>query len=167
MKVSIRKNIFETNSSSVHAICIANDPKNLIFPSKVTIRGGEFGWMPSDLNTTEEKISYIYTALNLIEDEWWRESHYLQRLKNILDSHDIPYKFEKDPEYDNYEDYYIDHESECLPFIEEIFEDGNEDKLERFLFNPDSIIITGNDNNEEDYPIVTKKFDGEVFWKYN
>lgn len=43
MKKVIRRGVFETNSSSVHAISISN-AGNLVYPKFVYFEEGEFGW---------------------------------------------------------------------------------------------------------------------------
>ena len=41
--ISIRQGLFETNSSSVHALVIPKDAA-VHFPSKVVLSGGEYRW---------------------------------------------------------------------------------------------------------------------------
>ena len=58
MKKQIRRGVFETNSSSVHAICISksNEYKT---QDNVDFIYGRFGWSPETLYTPEEKASYL------------------------------------------------------------------------------------------------------------
>ena len=64
----IRKNTFETNSSSCHSISLAGDDKQFVFDTMlpdqfgvVTINGGEFGWEWIKFNDVETKASYAAT----------------------------------------------------------------------------------------------------------
>ena len=61
----IRKNVFETNSSSTHSICIAKDME-LIIPTSIHFEFGEFGWEVDTLSSVYEKASYLYTGLHEI-----------------------------------------------------------------------------------------------------
>lgn len=59
----VRQNVFETNSSSTHSICVT---KNNILDNKVDeiyFRLDEFGWEYSILSTVDEKAAYLYTGL--------------------------------------------------------------------------------------------------------
>lgn len=44
MKRQIRKSVFETNSSSTHAICITKKKDNYKLPDHIDFEFGEFGW---------------------------------------------------------------------------------------------------------------------------
>lgn len=64
--LQIRKNVFETNSSSTHSLVISNKERsynyNLPVESGVlTIPFGEFGWGPELLVEPIEKLSYLVT----------------------------------------------------------------------------------------------------------
>lgn len=64
MKRQIRRNCFETNSSSTHAICITKrkiDKDNL--PSKVEFKHDEFGWEFEVYEDVLTKASYLYQAI--------------------------------------------------------------------------------------------------------
>lgn len=67
MKITIRNSVWETNSSSVHAIAI---PKKSIridepgkFSSFVYFNHGEFGWGHELYDDINNKASYLYQAL--------------------------------------------------------------------------------------------------------
>ena len=60
MKTQIRKNIFETNSSSTHAVSIFRG-SNYSIPEKIVIRPGEFGWECETFSDPESKLAYLYT----------------------------------------------------------------------------------------------------------
>lgn len=129
-----RLSVFETNSSSVHSICISRKPYKL--PDKVYFTLGEYGWD----NAYPDPASYLYTALVSMELE-----HYIDELKDILDSHGVAYSFEELSDDASPWDYYIDHCGELRKMIFDLFMD--EDRLLRYLFSPETFIHTGNDND--------------------
>lgn len=64
--LQIRKNVFETNSSSTHSLVISNKERSYDYTLPVedgvlTIPFGEFGWGPDILSTPIEKLSYLIT----------------------------------------------------------------------------------------------------------
>ena len=55
---TIRKGIFETNSSSTHALVISNnDVMNIESP--LVFRFGEFGWEFEEYSCPEDRASYL------------------------------------------------------------------------------------------------------------
>jgi hypothetical protein len=156
----IRQNVFETNSSSTHSICIANDTK-LIIPKTLEFRFGEFGWESDTLNSIEDKASYLYTGLmdnNRKED--------IDKIIKILEDLEINIIVEK-PIYETNQytnsdgkitSYtygknigFVDHSNNLYLFLNAVCE--NEDTLMNYLFSPLSFIITGNDNDDTDVSI--------------
>lgn len=141
--MKIRKGTFETNSSSTHSIAISKEKVNI--PKGTTIRFdiGEYGWAEGEYGFP----SYMYTAL-LCEND----TESIEKLKSILDSWGVKYKF-ANPKWEHYGDYkyldngYIDHEGEAYSIMIEILND--EDLLARALFG-DSTVYTGNDNSSEE-----------------
>ena len=153
---SIRKNVFETNSSSTHSLCITSN--NLLDEKQnfVLFQLGEFGWEHDKLSSVEEKASYLYTGImynNLDE-------RLLPKLKEILDKNEIKYEFESDDS----DFYYIDHAEELDDFLKDICNDEN--KLMRFLFSSESFILTGNDNSSLSVDINVD-YDHEEYYKGN
>lgn len=67
MKVTIRENVWETNSSSVHAIAIPkkNIDKDQVIAYNYTIKfkHGEFGWEHDIYDDVYTKASYLYQAI--------------------------------------------------------------------------------------------------------
>ena len=64
--LQIRKNVFETNSSSTHSLVISTKERSYDYSLPVedgvlTIPFGEFGWGPDILSTPIEKLSYLIT----------------------------------------------------------------------------------------------------------
>lgn len=158
--IKIRQNVFETNSSSTHAICIYTNKPNV--PTKVYIKVGEFGWDRVDLTDSEEKLSYLYTYLtNWIYYRVYdaRNPETIKRAKKEIaaiqdDLCNRLFKlgccptFETVEEtlscYENY-DAYIDHY------------EGMDEGFVKFVLNhlddylsDDSVIMLGNDNSRYD-----------------
>lgn len=146
---TIRKNVFETNSSSTHSLCVATVGE-LSIPKNLCISLGEFGWECDTIYSTEEKASYLYTGLVHNEKE-----DYIELLKQWLDEAKLSYGLET-PSDKRY--FYIDHSYELNDFLDNIFSDKN--LFMNFLFNNKSFIITANDNDElsvdinVDYPHI-------------
>lgn len=151
----VRKSIFETNSSSTHAITIANNTdedfkQNL--PEKLIFGVGEFGWDFDRYEDTKTKADYLFTAIlySCLCDE------YLGKIKAILSSWGVESVFPelkkvKGQYYTLADDniyYYVDHVSELKDFIKKVCND--ETLLMNYLFSDKSFVVTGNDNTEEE-----------------
>ena len=155
----IRRNVFETNSSSTHSICISKAPATTRF--KIHFRIGEFGWENDCVDTAD----YLYTAILEQRDS----DELLEKLKDMLDSNSIEYKFEK-PKYETSSDGsykwlaegYIDHSYDTRDFIDAVLSD--EDLLMRCLFG-DSCVYTGNDN--QDCSPSGCNIADEIIWEYD
>ena len=148
MKRQIRQGVFETNSSSTHAICISKDHdiSNLKFPDTVAFTHGEFGWECEKLRSVWEKASYLYEAIlgtyyeNSVEEK-------LDHIKEMLGKHGIACDFE--PSSSKYwDDGYIDHvgTDEMPEWLENMMND--DDALLTYLFG-DAFVVTGNDNSDD------------------
>ena len=141
----IRKNVFETNSSSTHSICISKAPVTHMY--KIHFHIGKFGWANDCVDTPD----YLYTAIL----EQGNADELLEQLKDILDRHSIEYEFEEpnygtssDGRYKWLEYGYVDHAYETREFIDAVLTD--EDLLMRCLFGNGSCVYTGNDNQDDD-----------------
>lgn len=155
MKRQIRRNVFETNSSSTHAICITKKKNNYKLPDHIDFEFGEFGWEYDEYRDVDNKASYLITAIFSFGKSETDEK--LARLKNILDVHNITYSI-PEPKVKSYtwgktEHFYydlgynyIDHGGETKGFVYTVLLDS--EKLFRYLFG-DSFIITGNDNDDD------------------
>ena len=142
----VRRNVFETNSSSTHSIAI---PKKCEAPKSVNLHTDEFGWAFEEVSA----VNYFYTAIYVTSDTEAEIQEKIERLKYILESHNIEYYF-SDPrrhtwdydgrEYIDLDDGYIDHGYELKDFVDELLND--EDKLLRFLAG--GLVFTGNDNSD-------------------
>lgn len=162
MKKQIRQNVFETNSSSTHSICIAKNAE-LTIPEKLHFSFGEFGWECNTLNSIGEKADYLYTGLfanDRISD--------IEKVGEILKAKGIDVTFEEATykEGRTYSDNsgYVDHSNELGEFLDAVC--NNEESLLQFLFSPLSFIITGNDNDDMDVDINVS-YEHEEFYKGN
>lgn len=153
MKRQIRRCVFETNSSSTHAICIAKDGYEL--KDHIDFHTGEYGWEYEEYGDLDNKASYLITAILSMEKEYADEK--LMQLKSILDDNNITYtipepnikQYKYDGKTHRYYDTgydYIDHVEKLKSWLDDLLLDS--DKLFRYFFG-DSIIITGNDNDDE------------------
>lgn len=108
MKRQIRRGVFETNSSSTHAICIAKGDYNLSKHIDFTI--GEFGWENNEYGDLYSKASYLITAILSFDKD--KADDYLRKLKDILENNNIEYNLPKlkeaSWEYDGKIRYYYD-----------------------------------------------------------
>lgn len=142
MKRQIRKGVFETNSSSMHALCISKERKYDL-PDSIEFTLGSFGWGPEELNSTHERASYLYTAITYIyrDNDAEKYTEYINELEYILVTHGVKVKFN---DYHKYS-YYIDHAWDLCDWLQELFND--EEKLLTFLFG-DAFILVGSDNGD-------------------
>ena len=169
----IRNGVFETNSSSVHAICISKTSDNYYVPDEIHFGFNDFGWQFDTYDTVSDKASYLWTAIcslyvdlesvELIKDkiEDWIKSSY----PDINITFSMPTKDEKWNllEFDGY----IDHYGETRDFVDYVLENAN--NLFDYLFSDDSFVATGNDNSDDDIiPYNDINEDNyTIFWKGN
>ena len=136
--IKIRKNVFETNSSSTHSIAISK--KKPVIPNFISFSLGEYGGEVDEVDAKD----YLWTAICLSENY----ADYRDHLENFLYARGIKYHFEE-PKFGEWgcNNATIDHHYDTLEFVNACM--NNDDFLERVLFNYDSIVYTGNDNNSE------------------
>jgi len=169
MKRQIRKNVFETNSSSTHAICITKrkvDKDN--FPNSVEFNHDEFGWEFEVYEDVQNKASYLYQAIcDLCYEDNKKKSKYIDQIYDTLGKYGIECSFDtNDKDESGWSVGYIDHGNDTEDFVNAVM--NNENRLLRYLFG-ESKVITGNDNgytfdnymNEHDFS------DFEVYHKGN
>ena len=158
MKIQIRYNVFETNSSSTHAVSIFKGT-NYSIPENIEIHPGEFGWGYDTFHDPESKLSYLYTWIlgkcytykynevtNKVDSivDWDKLTEYQRRIKSkLLEAGVKNVTFEKNDGY--FENGYIDHSEQLMDtHLETILEKYFLD----FVFNKRSYIETGNDNDD-------------------
>lgn len=143
----IRHNVFETNSSSVHSIVITEEktaPHN-----SVVFSIDEFGWECAVYDSVDGKARYFYTAACLIY-----RTDMCDKIRKLLEPFGIECIFNKKPEFKEYgkrnylENGYIDHGDETKQFVDTLLNDPI--LFVNYLFNPDSFVVTYNDNMEDE-----------------
>lgn len=152
-----RQGVFETNSSSTHSICVAQDLE-LKLPGSIHFEFGEFGWEHSTLDTISDRASYLYTGMygNSKQAEF-------AELVKLIESKGVTVTMEEvGGSY--WENGYVDHAGDLGDFIDTVIE--NEDTLMNFLFSDLSFIRTGNDNDESDVSINVS-YPHSTFYKGN
>lgn len=185
--IQVRNGVFETNSSSVHSICISREqPKRA---KKVIVLGFDsYGWSEDCVSSK----NYLWTAILLNKSyhyDWKNDNDpnnglYLPipeieaHIKSVLAKYGVEsvvFQYPQlKPEGKNkskwdwgkyIEEPSIDHYGETAEFVDMCLE--NDDLLARTILNSDSVVRTGNDNScEEDSPcysaepvIYTSKYD--------
>lgn len=170
MKVQIRKNVFETNSSSTHAICIATEDEYKV-SDELHFDWGEFGWQWETYDTEYERASYLWTAIN---DCYWREEQAEEietaknRITEVLAKHGCKAEFAEPKKVHSwYDKGYVDHADNLDKFLEYVLKD--EEMLLNYLFSDLSFIETGNDNDSDEYHYVSANvnYPHKEFYKGN
>jgi len=153
--IQVRKGVFETNSSSTHSICISKKPVDVSNGVYADFHIDNYGWNQG----TADAIDYLYTAILCLDGV--PNGERFQKLKDILDEHGIRYSFEK-PVFDNWglDNGYIDHAYETAEFVDAVLND--EDLLMRCLFG-NSVVYTGNDNEDDDDAMCWVAYDDKRF----
>ena len=169
--IKIRNSVFETNSSSVHAICVRSKPVDARGLT-VRLRIGEFGWEHEWYQDIDSRASYIYTAACYIYDK-----DFYKKFKELLEPYGIKVEcYGSDrARFSNWgsDEYYldngyIDHGGELQEFVDRCLNDA--DTLIRFIFGEESFVMTTNDNcdyDDEEYNFQVEAGDNELIWKGN
>jgi hypothetical protein len=143
--IKVRRNVFETNSSSMHSLSISKDKQNqddsLGKDETLFIELGEYCWGYDELHTAGEKLNYVLT-----------EIHYNVINKAALDivKDLVLQKTGCDIEIENYNDgnFWIDHQSiDMLSKQQQASGLCYRDFIENVIFNPNYVIIIDNDNH--------------------
>ena len=176
MKLSIRKGVFETNSSSVHTLVLAkskslSELEEIAKDYDVYITGGNFDWGWEVLSSPQEKLNYLWTFVTLLDDY-----SYVNVFRSMLNSCGISYDFNEG--YDGKPIGGIDHnngwknrELDRNILIDIIYD---KDKFLHYVFDDNSVMIISNDNDDfddEENEIISRTEsrdpEPEVFVKYN
>ena len=147
---TIRNNVFETNSSSMHSITFSNTDIKDITPciTEVELTGtGEYGWEYSNLTMPEELGDYILIAYTWMEKDDDVYQNYRAKLIDYFAEKGVKLTL---PEHITDITGYIDHqsapgESDDCRFLATFVTDP--ENFFRFIFAKDSYIITDNDNH--------------------
>jgi hypothetical protein len=156
--IQIRQGVFETNSSSTHAISICEFRPNTALPEVVMFETNqEFGWEFEDYTDLYSKANYLWLAICYKYNNLGEENELIQAKATIsqyLQCIGVRAEFE-DRRYiesewcdDKYIDMrgYIDHPGDLYELVDAVLEDPN--LLYGYLFNSDSVVSTGNDNDD-------------------
>ena len=164
--LQVRKNVFETNSSSTHSLVISKKDREYDYCLPVEDDGtlvvtfGEFGWGPEVLAQPIEKLTYLVTdRCNLYDlseedphegeelQEFIKSDENIQEIIEVVksccpDVQDI--RFELCDSWDPFG--YVDHQSQGTSY-----ESGL--SIEEIIFSNKVIILIDNDNscNFEEY----------------
>lgn len=142
--ISIRSGVFETNSSSVHAVvvnCIVKEEEHptLSDLGVLEVRCNEdFGWAFECYSDTYSKLEYLW----LLAEEYGVTDKWLKKIdKAIQRAGGVGAQFSINGGH-------IDHTEDKQKLLDYLEDD---ERLYGFLFNPESMIITANDNEEYEY----------------
>jgi hypothetical protein len=167
MKTQIRQGVFETNSSSTHAISVAGyypEDWNISYkvPDKVHFDlSQEFGWEIETYEDTESKASYLWLIICSMYDDYEdidKLKATKEHLENVLRNAGVQevtfdmgsYKESWRNDGSLYLDYpgYVDHCYEAHDFAKALLD--NDEMLLAYLFDSESCVATGNDNCDEE-----------------
>lgn len=171
---TIRTSVFETNSSSMHAISFATDDPKVTVDKIYVSASGEYGWEITDYSDPNSKLDYatvafLHIARSAVKSELEEDikDYIEEKLQNVVDcfaSHGVTVNFADDmynvevKRYDSRMSVsvnmsgYIDHQS--APYEDDDSDSSvladwfanNPEELFRFVFN-NSSIHTDNDNH--------------------
>ena len=163
--IQIRKNVFETNSSSTHSLVISKKERSYDYHLPVeagvlTIPFGEFGWGPELLIEPIEKLSYLVTdRLDMYDipeeikddedavQETIMESDEIRRIVEVVMSccpNVKKVRFELSDSWNPFG--YVDHQSQGTTHDVDL-------SIEDLIFSNKVVIMIDNDNSchYEDY----------------
>lgn len=186
MKKQIRKGMFETNSSSVHALIIPKRmyEESMTIPTELYVSHGEYGWEFRRYYDANERLSYLCQGIySGTIHNGYNERSFEERMaatEQLIRAFVKPFEdmgieisftpnyFNTDSDRNWYdEEGYLDHADE---FMSTVYDDLKNDfeKVKRFVFG--GRLVTANDNDEgmNDYLNYDVDLgDSEVIWKGN
>lgn len=159
--IQIRKNVFETNSSSTHSLVISKKERSYDYSLPVdddgtlTITFGEFGWGPELLIAPIEKLSYLVTDRSglydipeelknadddAIYDFIMEESEAIKDIVEVVKSCCPEVKEVRFELGDSWNPFgYVDHQSQGTSYDMDL-------SIEEIVFSNKVIIMIANDN---------------------
>lgn len=141
MKRQIRKNVFETNSSSVHSLAISRDglePSRLLKDkdNKIVTDFGSFGKDLCLYGSQEEKLSYLMTCLAYMSNDFGNiEGIYNNYKFESIENAICEYAGADGIKILGYVDPEIDHQSIPDDSSDMIINIWDEDEIVNFIFN--------------------------------
>ena len=145
MKRQIRRGVYETNSSSCHALSVAKLGVTEYlhvdeYENKVVVEYGEFGWAYDEITDPETKLSYLITMLHEYCDGNIYESDEFQGISDI-----VAERCECDGIKVDEDSYgYVDHQS--VEKIDDLMSYYG-CTIEEFIFDKGVTLIIDNDNH--------------------
>lgn len=141
---TVRKGVFETNSSSTHSLCIIDggDLNDTIKPNRegfIVLNGGEFGWEIATYTDALTKANYLAQYTNIFPEMKSGEPSHLILMEVIKEQTGY------DVVLDDLSEGYIDHQSVDPKEFEQI--SSNKDLIRDFIFSKESTLHTDNDNH--------------------
>lgn len=166
-KQQIRRDVFETNSSSSHSLVLGKEqaigatlPKNVLRAGTAAICVGEYGWEWMRYYTVINKARYLLTHITDGEvsggtAENCRKYPKAAWLVDIFkETFEVTLEFEESSGH-------IDHES--IGCAEDVL--SSKDAMRAFLLDETAYVETGNDNSTAPWLIATDKGDKEHSFK--
>lgn len=156
MKIQARNGIFETNSSSTHAIAIKkqgliNVPKTFV----IHFRPEDYYILECDMATPQDRADWLYTLLTASQFGYFK----VRKLKDLLKARGVDFLIEEEPE-DVPDDMFLCVDADIELFAKSLLKDP--DKLMRFIFSPDTTsIYTDRDYESEMNKIYALQDSGE------
>lgn len=152
-----RVGVFETNSSSVHSICIQKEPVTDVAGQVIDFEFGEYGW---ECDYYYDTPSYLHTAMI----EIGMESEFNDLVNKLENEYGVVCRVKEKTGDRYFENGYVDHADKLKELIDMLL--ANDDMMLKFLLGKNSIIYTGNDN--DDIETGSKSEETHyVYWKYN
>ena len=159
--IQIRQGVFETNSSSTHAISIAPYTKDIQVPEYFKFsHDREFGWERATYQDAETKAAYLWVAACSQYDSIKNKDTLLRikaELTRILMEYGVKTVIFQDAEYVKSKYYddreyldingYIDHSGELDGWVDDLIDEP--ELVISYLFNNKSQVMTGNDNDDD------------------
>lgn len=167
----MRKNVFETNSSSTHSVSVVNgELEDICLHIKndgyVHVRFGEFGWETESYTDPYDKLQYVVTMLvetegrNIVSADELFETNGFKLINDAVadycDCNGIWIDSDmstKNYEYNGQKYFYVDHEGyidhqsfESYKTVQDFLDDYGVD-ITNFIFNDGVIVHTDNDNH--------------------
>lgn len=175
MTAQIRKNVFETNSSSSHSLTMSKGDltaqpfaKDVLRAGRVYLSKHEYGWEWHRYYGAHAKADYLFTQIfesdtipsgkpESITQTLREDNEKFDMLCRVIEEH-TGVKVYVEPGTRGY----VDHDSHGVGM--ELFE--SEKKLHQFLFSPESFVQTGNDNDSPGRVISTDRGDEHFYQKH-
>ena len=151
----IRRSVFETNSSSTHALCVEGKEMtdNLrvnVDDNKVHVEFGEFGWGFDKYNDAYTKLQYVITMAFQLNCDCktmgeFRGTDEFREINEIVSQHCNCDGVHVDDEIIHHRDWNeicgsVDHQSVCS--FDALFKECT---LEQFIFSPQITLIIASD----------------------